>query len=69
MTAKGFKHASLDWKRSLSAKDVWNFQCLQRRKIFVHKDRGPVGEDVADVQAKIPKEVYCDAGTLLTKVW
>jgi hypothetical protein len=28
-----------------------------------------IGEDVADVQAKIPKEVYCDAGTLLTKAW
>jgi hypothetical protein len=35
----------------------------------LHKDRGPVGEDVADVQAKIPKEVYRDAGTLLTKAW
>ena len=61
MTTKGFKHASLDWKRSLSAKDVWSFQCLQRRKIFVHEDRSPVKEDVADVQAKMPKEV---CGTL-----
>jgi hypothetical protein len=33
----------------------------------VHKDRGPVGEDVADVQAKIPKKVYCDAGLERTK--
>jgi hypothetical protein len=42
---------------------------FQRREIFVHEDQNPVKEDVADVQVKIPKEVYCDAGTLLTKAW
>ena len=56
MTAKGFKQASLDWKRSLSAKDVWSFQCLQRRKIFVHEDQSVIKEDVVDMQALMPKE-------------
>jgi hypothetical protein len=62
------KHASPDWRRPLSAKDIWSFQYFQSREIFVYEDQSPVREDMADVQAKILK-VYCDAGPLLTKAW
>jgi hypothetical protein len=49
------KHASLDRRRPLSAKDIQSFQCFQGRKLFVYEDQSPVKEDVVDVQAKILK--------------